>query len=183
MKKPPVLVIIIAVCVILGVLSLVANSFRNRISQKIGDKFAEKVIETQTGGKVKIDSNGNDVTVKTADGQVQYSTGGGVTLPDGFPKELIVADDAKVVMATSSGTGNSVTYLTNDAQDTVFAKYLTNLSAAGWTKDTEVNSTEGKWVNFTKGTESVLISIANNSSSDQAEKTTVSVVWTNDTNK
>lgn len=182
MKKPPVLVVIVLICVVLAVLTFAANSFRRRISQKLGENVLEKVIEQQTGGKVDIKSgsNGEDFTIKTQDGQTQYSAGGGVKLPDGFPQELIVVDDAKLIMATSSSTGSSVTYYTNFDQDAVFAKYLANLPVLGWTKDTEINSTQGKMINFSKGAEAGVVTIGENNSDDQTGKTTVNVIWVND---
>lgn len=86
------------------------------INDKIGEQIAEKAFEAQTGARVDIDSQGEDVTIKTEEGQTQYSAGGRAKLPDNFPKELVVVSDAKIIMSSSSGLSSSVSYITNDEQ-------------------------------------------------------------------
>ena len=129
MMKKPVVLAIVALVVIVAPVTYFANK---RIKQKVGTKMAEKVLEAQTGAKVDINSNGGDVTIKTDNGQTQYSTGGEAKLPDGFPQELVIVNDAKVIMASSSDNGSSVTYLTNDDQTAVFDKYHNGLPGLGW---------------------------------------------------
>jgi hypothetical protein len=144
-------------------------------SKTAGQKAAEKILEAQTGGKVKVDSNGENVTIKTEEGQTQYSAGGAVKLPDNFPKDLIVVDDAKLIVASSSEQGGSVAYLTNFDQTEVFEKYLKDLPAAGWKKEMEVSLGEGKMINFSKDKESVSIVMGANTSKDETAKTTVNI--------
>jgi hypothetical protein len=172
MKKPVMIGVVIAVVAVLAIGG-------RMVSQMAGNKIAEKVIESQTGAKVNIDSNSNgaNMTIKTTGGQVQYSVGGDVNLPVGFPKELIAENDAKLVMSTSAESGVSVAYTTNAAVGEVFEKYMTDLTAAGWKKDSEVSTDQAKMLTFSKASEGVYITIGNNSSGDNTAKTSVSVVW------
>jgi len=164
--------------VILSVsMALSACSIGNTVNQKAGEEMAEKIIEAQTGGKVDVNSNGENVTIKTEEGQTQYSAGGTAKLPDSFPKELVVIDDAKFILASSSDKGGSVAYLTNFDQTVVFEKYLKDLPALGWKKDMEVDVGNGKMINFSKGKESAAISIGDNESKIESGKTTVNIIY------
>jgi hypothetical protein len=178
MKKPIVLGIILLILI----LSPIVYFTNKKINQKVGEKIMEKVIESQTGAKVNIDSNSNggDITIKTEDGQTQYSAGGGVKLPDSFPQELIVVDDAKLIMASSSDNGSSVTYFTNYDQTTIFEKYINDLVRLGWKKEMEVNTDQGKMINISKENEGAVITIGDNSSKDTTAKNTVNIIWTKD---
>jgi hypothetical protein len=181
MKKP----VVIGIIIVVAVLGLIAFFVSKTISQKISENVIEKAIESQTGAKVDIDSNSNngDVTIKTDTGQTQYSADGGVKFPDGFPQELVIVGDAKIIIASSSETGSTITYLTNEDQTAVYEKYLSDLPVLGWKKDAEVNTGEGKMINASRGNEAAFISIGNNNSNDTSAKTTVSIVWTQDTNR
>ena len=121
--------------------------------------------------------------IKTEDGQTQYSAGGKVSLPDGFPQELVIANDAKLIMSSSSNTGSSLTYLTNYDTAAIFKKYIDNISVLGWTKDMEVNSGQGKMINISKGNEGAVITIGNNNSKDRTAKTIVNIIWTENKDK
>jgi hypothetical protein len=181
-KKKPLVVGAVAV---VAVLALVGYSASRKINQKVGEKVMEKAIEAQTGAKVNIDSNSNgeNVTIKTEDGQTQYSAGGSAKLPDGFPQELILADDAKLIMSSTSATGSSVTYLTNLDQTAVFEKYLANIPVLGWKKDMEADLGQGKMLNISKGSEAAVVTIGDNNSKDTSAKTTVSIIWTENKDK
>lgn len=161
--------------VLISALTLSACGIGNTVNQKVGNKIAEKVIESQSGGKVDVDSNGEKVTIKTDDGQTQFAAGGDVKLPDNFPKELVVADDAKLMMATSSGNSSSISYLTNSEQKTVMEKYIATLTGSGWKKEMELDTGEGKMTNFSKGKEAVTVVVGANSSNENTEKTSVMV--------
>jgi uncharacterized protein with ATP-grasp and redox domains len=181
MKKP----IVIGIIIVVAALALIGYFASKKITQKIGEKVIEKTIESQTGAKVDINTNSNngDVTIKTDNGQTQYSADGGVKFPDGFPQELVIVNDAKVIMASSSETGSTITYLTDNTQDQVFQKYLIDLPVLGWKKEAEVNTGEGKMINGSKVNEAVFISIGDNNSKDTTAKTTVSIVWSEDKNR
>lgn len=148
------------------------------IGQRVGDTMTEKTIEAQTGAKVNVDSNGENVTIKTKDGQTQYSAGGAVKLPDDFPKELIAASDAKLIMSSSSEGGSSLTYLTNDDMTKVSEKYISSLTGAGWKKEMETSTAQAIMLNFSKDKKTAFIIVGTNDSKDQTEKTTVNITYT-----
>lgn len=145
-------------------------------TQRTAEKVMEKSIEAQTNGQVDVDANGNEVTIKTEDGQIQYSAGGDVKIPDDFPKELIISNDAKVIISSSTEGGSTVAYVTNDEQGAIFDKYLSDLPDQGWKKEMELDTASGKMATFSKDKENVSITVGENNSDDKSGKTLVHVV-------
>jgi hypothetical protein len=144
--------------------------------QKIGEELVEKTIEKQTGAKVDIDSQGENVTIKSDDGQTQYSAGGQAKLPDNFPGELIVTDDARIILSTSSEQSSSVAYISDLSQDVLKERYVKNLVEKGWKKETEVNTEKAFMINFSKDKINVVVTIGENNTKEQAGKSLVNVI-------
>lgn len=165
----------IALTSLLVISSVFLAGCTNPISQKIGENIVEKSIEAQTGAKVDINSNGDDVTIKTDEGQTQFSAGGNVKLPDGFPKELIVVDDAKLIVASSSDAGSTVSFLTNVDQTQVREKYISSLKSDGWKKSVETTTEKGSMLNFSKDKQNAVVLIGENDSKDQSGKIMVNI--------
>lgn len=69
------------------------------ISEKVGEKAAEKMIEKGTGGEVDI--KGDDVTIKTKEGDTEVNIGA-QKLPDGFPKDFPLYKGAEIAGAMST---------------------------------------------------------------------------------
>jgi hypothetical protein len=175
--KKSTLVIVVVIGVILA-LGLVGTFVAKKVTQKVGEKILEKTIESQTGEKVDINSgkNGGEITIKTNDGKVQYTAGGDVKIPENFPKELIIASDAKAIMASSSENGSTVTYLTNISQDDLYSQYPSALDSLGWKKELEVNTGKGKMLEFKKDKSTVAVTIGDNATKESTEKTLVNLV-------
>jgi hypothetical protein len=163
--------------VVLSAVTLSACTPGKTVNEKISEEIVEKTLEGQTGAKVDVDSQGKNITIKSDDGQVQYSAGGEVDLPQNFPRELIVVDDAKVILA-SSGEGNSaISYVTNFEHEIVKQKYVGGLAGQGWKKEMEVDAGSGIMLTFRKETMSVVINVGENANNDQPGKTLVNVMY------
>lgn len=145
--------------------------------QSLGEKAAEKIIEAQTGADVDINKDGNDVTIKTQDGESQYSTGGNAKIPDDFPKEFVVADDAKIMMSSSAEGAVTITYATDIEQGEMLKKYISSFSDLGWKKEMEVDLGTGKIASFSKDKERVSVTIGENSNNTALGKSIVSVTY------
>ena len=148
-------------------------------SKKVGEKIVEKGIESQTGAKVDINSDGGVSTIETKEGKMTVSGEGGAKLPDNFPKDIFVYSDAKINMAISSssqGEGFSVSYTTAAVESDVFSKYKEEMAKNGWKKDTEADMGEnGKMLNFSKGKSKVLVMIGNDERDNSSGKTGVAL--------
>src|SRR5689334_5423927 len=68
-----------------------------RIQEKLAQKAAEKALEGTTGGKVDVD--GQNITIKNADGKGTVAVGPGATVPADFPKDIPIYPGAKIMMA------------------------------------------------------------------------------------
>jgi hypothetical protein len=146
------------------------------LGQQAGEKIAEKAIEAQSGGKVDVNANDGNVTIKTEDGQAQYSAGGTVKLPENFPKELVMADDAKIIISTSADSGSTIAYVTDSSKDEIFNKYISGLAGQGWKKEMELNTGSGQMANFSQGSLKATVTIGDNESQDQPGKTLVHII-------
>lgn len=148
--------------------------------EEVGKKIMEKAIESGTGGKVDVSTDKGEVNIQSEDGNAKYSAGGNVSLPDGFPKELILASDAKPFIATSGEGSMTVGYFTNEDKTALWEKYKTDLVAGGWKKEMEINTGTGLMANFKKGTVNLSVTIGDNSDSDQNQKTVAHLVYVKD---
>jgi hypothetical protein len=145
--------------------------------EQIGGKIMEKAIESGTGGKVNVNADKGEVNIQSEDGNAKYSAGGNVTLPDGFPKELILAGDAKPFIATSGEGSMTVGYFTNEDKTALWEKYKTDLVAGGWKKEMEINTGTGLMANFKKGTVNLSVTVGDNSDKEQSQKTVAHLVY------
>lgn len=178
MKKPAVIAIAIGGLVLVAV---VYSFFIRKASQKVGEKMLENMVESQTGAQVDINTGlSGQVNIKTADGQTQYSAGGTAAIPDNFPRELLIIDDARVVISSTTPDMSSITFYTNDDSATVYNKYVTALKAADWETGMQIDTGKGKVLSMTKGSEAVVITIGENESKDEEGKSTVNLSWTKD---
>jgi len=173
---------IITGMVLVSSLLLSSCNLGQKVSQNASNKIAEKIIESQSGGKIDVDSNNGKVIIKTEDGQSEFSAGSEIKLPDNFPKELILAIDAKIIMSTSSDQGASVTYVTNSSQEEIVTKYK-NFFANGWKKTVEVDTGEGKMLSFSKTDQNAMVIIGENNTNDQPGKTLVSLTLATETSE
>ena len=145
--------------------------------QSLGEKAAEKIIESQTGADVDINKDGNDVTIKTEDGESQYSTGGTAKLPENFPKDLVIAEDAKIMMSSTAEGATTITYSTAIEQGEILKKYISTLAGLGWKKEMEIDMGAGKIASFSKDKEKTSVTIGENSNNAELGQTMVSVTY------
>jgi len=165
---------LILLALVLGLSFTLTGCFKSP-SEKFAEKMVEKTIESQSGGKVDVNTNSGTMDFKSDDGTMQVSTGGEVSLPDSFPKELILASDAKVVLATSADKTTSVAYKTDESAVDLFAGYKKELADMGWTKDFEMDAGESKMVNFKKDNQRASFIISENTSSEDEYQTMVNI--------
>jgi hypothetical protein len=167
----------LAVVLLAAVIMLSGCGLTDWAGKKAGEKIMEKTIESQTGGKVNVDTSNGEVNIQSGDGNAKYSAGGNVTLPDGFPKEFIMASDAKPFIATSGEGSMTVGYFTNEEKTALWEKYKNDMVAGGWKKEMEINTGNGLMANFKKGTENLSVTVGDNSDKEQAQKTVVHLIY------
>mgnify|MGYP000939973509 CR=1 FL=1 len=161
-------------------LLLTGCSFTDQLGQKAGEKIIEKTIESQTGGKVDIDADGQSMTIKGDNGE--SVTMGSAKLPDNFPKDILVLDDAKFIFSMASGENDfSVVYLTDKNPTDAFTAYNDDLAKQGWKKETEMDlGDSGKVASFAKEKRKLGVTLGKDPSGSTSDKTSISLTGTTD---
>ena len=100
--------------------------------QKAGETAADAAIERATG--VKVDRDGDQVTLRSADGEIAIHTGESVALPADFPEDIYLPPDHQV-NSVMDLQGVRVLSLTAPGQvSTLFAAAREQMQAQGWTQ-------------------------------------------------
>ncbi|MEI6588174.1 MAG: hypothetical protein WCO05_04480 [Candidatus Moraniibacteriota bacterium] len=146
----------------------------------LGKTIIEKTIESQTGGKVNIDSNKGEVTINSEQGNLSVSGDGTASLNKDFPKDVYIAPDAKIMMSLANGKDGSysVVYTTAMKADEVYAKYKEELMAKSWTTDvkTEIIYEDSKMVQYKNGAKNLTLIIGLSQDSQFEGRTHVQVI-------
>jgi hypothetical protein len=99
-------------------------------------------MEQATGGDVDFDMDANGegtIRIQGEDGvEIEYSAGGSVALPDTWPSDMPIMDDASVTYAGSVNPGSAdggtmVVFMTDKTPAQVSEYYTQALGDAGWT--------------------------------------------------
>jgi len=177
----------IAVISLIGaVLILPGCGISDQIGQKVGEKVIEKTLESQSGGKVDIDSSKQQVGFQTEQGSMIMSSEGNGKLPDNFPSNMFTYSDAKIIVTLSGAKGTNdfaVTYGTNTSASNAVSKYKQEMANAGWAKESELNlDANGSTIlSFAKGGDNISIAIGVSSENENLGKTSISITGTEGT--
>ena len=101
----------------------------------------EETIETE-GGTFTVEAEGKGVRISGEDeeaGAISGQFGENAEVPDGFPKDVPIYPDAKVVGSMLTGEGTILTLQTADDPGKVTAFYRKNLSKEGWSLASEID--------------------------------------------
>jgi len=147
-----------------------------------GRNIVEKAIESQTGGKVDINSEKGEMTLKNDQGDISMSGDGNATLNPNFPKDIYITQDAKIQFSMANGQNSSysVAYITDTQVDEIYSKYKDDLAAKGWAADpqTEMIFGDSKTITYKKGNQRLTV-IAGLSQDDQWRgKTSIQITGT-----
>ncbi len=174
------LTVVIAVIVsMLLVLLLASGCFGQNIAERIAEEAIEKAIEKDSGENVEVDLGNDGITIEGEDGEVtissddetveiksddgEFTIGSGAELPEGFPGNVPVYPDMEITTSWRSTDNDkdnySISGLTEDAGDDVFAWYKDKLS--GWNIEGEftVNVDEGKSSSLTAKGDGLILTI------------------------
>lgn len=114
--------------------------------QKAADKVAEAAIERATGNKVDVDQDGGTMTIKSGDGDIQVATsenGQNVPLPDDFPKDVFLPEQAAVNSAMDMAGMKMVNVTTAASTSEVSGAIQKTMEAQGWKREMAMQAAEG----------------------------------------
>lgn len=124
--------------------------------KKAQDAAVNAAIEHATGAKVE--RNGNEVTVKTAQGDVHFAStenGGSVALPASFPKDVQLPAQYKVASVMEMGGGQIVSLSTQDAMPALINTLSSGMESQGWKRELMTQDGDGGALTFSKGNHNV----------------------------
>jgi len=149
------------------------NPFQS-VQNKIGEKVTEGIVNQATGGKVNINSQGQQVTYTDNKTGATSAFGEDVKLPDGFPKDAYIYPGTKITGVTLSkenGVSASVILTTSDASKAVADWYAKTAKDNGYTEASSftVNGMESR--SYTKGNATITMN-----ATPDTDKGTTSIV-------
>ncbi|MFZ2188242.1 MAG: hypothetical protein WAV73_01615 [Candidatus Moraniibacteriota bacterium] len=140
----------------IGVVAFIAMLALSGCGPNVGEKIMEKAIESQTGGKVNVNANNGEMTIKSKEGDISASGTGSATLSADFPKDIYIAPDAQIMVSLANGQNKSYSavYTTGMTASEIYAKYQEDLALKGWAIEpqTEINTGDAKMIQYKKGT-------------------------------
>lgn len=146
----------------IAILLLACLAFAMAGCGKIIESATKKAVEAGTG--VSVDKDGEEVTVKTDEGEATMGGGEG-KLPEGFPKGFPTPDGAKVEFGSRMGSNDewtyTVTYRTDEPQKDIAKFYQDELPDAGWPIKNTMEAQEATYLTIEKdadNTGSVMVS-------------------------
>lgn len=147
-----------------------------KVSDKVGEKVAEKSIEGATGADV--DASDDGVTIKTKDGE--YSSKATKELPKGWPSDILpVADGFAIENVTETKTAEGAMSIVStkgskDAAELVDS-YVDAFEANGVEVAMQTKSGDGGMVSGTKGETSYQVMIGSESGGQVSAMLSVTV--------
>lgn len=171
-----VLRLVLAVSLVLGALALAGCQ---AIAEKAAETATEKALEAGTGNKVDIKDEG--VTIEGEDGSTTSISQSG-EVPKDWPSDVPVYEGTIKASASGaqSGAGDQgyvISLVTPDTPADVVAWYAKELTAEGWTKESEASVPDGAVYAAKKGARAVNV-IAAGGGTDPDGATTVTITAT-----
>lgn len=131
--------------------------------KKVQDAAVNAAVEHATGAKVE--HNGNEVTVKTEQGDLRFSSaenGGNVALPTSFPKDVQLPGQYKVASVMEMGGAQIVTLSTGESMGNLFTALSSGMEGKGWKRELATQTDDGGTLSFSKDSHNVVYYIAKN---------------------
>ncbi len=136
----------------------------NFVKNKVADTTAAGIITTATGGKVAVNSNGKEVTVKTSDGSTYSSS---QKLPTDWPSSVPLYSPYTVTGSYKASSEGKTTWhlatTTSDSYDKVIASLPSKYS--GWTSNSSYEANGTSLYSYDNTTYTVILSVAQPDSS------------------
>lgn len=137
----------------------------------IAEKAGEKIAGDAIGGKVDVEDD--KVTVTGDDGSTIIS--GEQELPDGFPSDVPVYEDARITASLTGGSDSeptyTITFLSNGETAKVYDWYMAQIKAKGWKIGMTIPPDQGGFISAEKG--SLLLNAGISATTEDGAKTSV----------
>jgi hypothetical protein len=131
---------------------MVSGCSKKDANEKLGETMSERMLERATGGVADVDIDGQNVSIKTKDANVQ------MTSTDKWPSDMFPSIPQfsygkveRVTTGVEEGMKKFNIWL-RDVPDDASDQYDAELKAAGWESQITIMSEQGDMLNAQKGT-------------------------------
>ena len=154
-------------------------------SKSVEDKIAEKAIEHESGGDV--DLNSKDASIKYTDkdgNQTELNTGGGASIPDGWPKALDPPKSVKIITSsTTKVDGKTAMTVLGEAEGTIedlVPAIKQQVTDAGFeiTQDSSTNVSGGGYAGLSASNDEADLGVAVAQDATDSGKVTITMTIT-----
>lgn len=131
--------------------------------KKASDAAVDAAMERATG--VKVDRDGNAVTVKTDEGEARFASaedGGNLALPASFPKDIQLPAQYTLSSVMELSGAQVLSMTTQEAMGSLFNSLSSGMKRNGWTRELSAQTGDGGTLGFSKDTHHVVYYIAKN---------------------
>lgn len=138
------------------------------------ERLAEAAIESASGADVDVERDGEQVSLKTDEGEMKMSAGESLPLPADFPRDVYLPGSYKVNSVMDMGPIKAINLTTSAKVSALFAEAGPAMKAQGWTQKMAIQQAAGHaMLSFEKDKRSVSLSFTESRSDDG--KTVVSL--------
>lgn len=116
---------------------MVKGYFGRKMSEKIGERLGEKILENGTGGKVDI--NNGSVTFTGKEGKMEVGTS--AKWPEDMPSDVpnFSAGEITAAVRINNASTNGWSVIVKDVEGKQVVDYVKKLESAGWKTISQVN--------------------------------------------
>jgi hypothetical protein len=160
---------LIIVLVIVGVIIVLSGIGYYAMSKFLGNKLAEGILETATGGQVDVNTKSGDVTIKSDDGTTQFGS------TDKWPSDMpsVVPEfkygTLKYASKVDSADSKGWNVIYESVKSTATASYKNDLTSKGWTNLQDMLT--GEWDTFSAENGEWVITVMVDNTQNQATLT------------
>lgn len=125
------------------------------------EALAVQALEAQTDvqAELKTGDGENTLTLQTADGTMQHTTGADVALPEDFPEDVVLPDDYTVVSVMKLGPSRSVVLRSPEPITVLYERYKAGQAGQGWKETMSMQGAEGAALGFEKDRRGMLVNL------------------------
>lgn len=135
--------------------------------QKAADAAAEAAIERAGGGRVEVERDGDRVSIKTPDGELQVQSGESLPLPADFPRDVYLPRRYEINSVMDMGGMRAISVTTRGQVSGVFAEAQQAMARAGWKQTLSMQySADNAMLSFEKDTRAAVLSFNKGEGSD-----------------
>lgn len=136
-------------CVLLATVMVAAC---DKVTEKASDKLAEEMIESAIGGDADIDikRDGEQITVKSDEGEMTISSGESASLPDSFPKDVPLPEGLAIESTMSMPQGMLVSGKLSGKSDDAISQMKKQMQDNGWKETMNMTSDGSNFSTYSK---------------------------------